>query len=143
MAKLPMSPVWPLGWCKVVTPGTKLSLLQLADVNYPGALANLKSAQGQWGAKVYQILFAVPGSASAPAQIAAGNVGTVYFGTSNMNRAAATGLGIILPMPKQAANAVGFYTWTNPSPNNEFRLEDYFLDADNASDGAFVTVWVM
>lgn len=148
MAKLPFSPVFPMGFLKVAAAGTPVDLLtaaQTAYASFSGLVAAMKSGAGVWPAKFYKITFAAIGSAVCPGITAggaggAGNTGTVYFGLKGMVKA--TGFSVIIPIPKPAASAVNYYEWVNPDARNQYRLEDFFIDADNTGDGVFVTVHV-
>lgn len=131
MAIGPSTPDFPLGLVTVAVPGTPVGLLDGA------AFAKYKSGAGSTttggGFR--------PGQTPVMArsiilQVDPNNKGFTYFGRKGMVRA--TRVGVILILPPGAALSSYSTTFGN-NQVNDLKVEDYYVDADNANDSLIVT----
>lgn len=136
-----IGPDWPLGFIKVVTPGAPVGIMSLVDasgVNNPTA-----PTPGTTGANEYTVMFqqiqfqAFKPGASHGTQNNTGNIYVCRTGVQGAGNRDDPGAIIATLTPGQ--------TWVLSSSavdRNVFGPYRYFIDADNANDGAFVTGWV-
>ena len=110
-----------IGPIPVPTPGTPVSVLAAAP-------SDEMKAAGTW--PLHGILF----------QAFQGNTGRVYVGSATMVKATLVGVYAVLAIPSDQTLPTfsAALTW---SPN-ALRLEDFYVDADVADDGALCTVLV-
>ena len=108
------------GKIAVPTPGTPVQLTQSAEY-----LAALQSA---FGTSVFQTAQAVLFQAWGA------NTGTVYVGKSTLNRS--TGAGVAAALSSTSPN----FGAANQMAPAGVDLSAFFLDADDANDGALVTI---
>jgi hypothetical protein len=133
-------PDWPLGFIKVVTPGTPVELMSLVDsagVNDPEAPTSATS--DEYTVRAQQIIFQgfKPGAAHGTQN----NTGNVYIiregdGTGSANRDDMGNIVFTLT-PGQT-----FTLASAPLDRNVFSPYRYTVDADNAGDGVFVTLLI-
>ena len=134
-------PIWPLGFIKVVTPGVPVNIMSVVDplgLNNPNQPTILGGATPEYGFRCQQILFTgfLP-QAGPPAYVQ--NVGNVYIlmagdGTGSATRAD-TGVLVAILQPGQL-----FDLASAPMVTNKFGPYSFLLDADNANDGACVSL---
>jgi len=145
-------PIWPLGNIVVGTPGTPVNIMSLVDptlandpntANVPGAPA---TGADEYAVRCYGILIQpMKAGASHGTQINAGNIYVIKRGTG-----AGTGnrddLGVIIATLSQGAAATPVLPWAGleaaPLNRNVFNPYDILIDADNAADGAQVTLLI-
>jgi len=135
-------PIWPLGLIVVVTPGTPVSIMSLVDpssVNAPTTTAANSAGVQEYTTRCQQIQ--VQGyKAGAGGNGLQSNTGNVYL----MKKAEATtgsgnrtdyGVMVAVITPQQTI----FYG-SAAFNRNVFGPYEYYIDADNANDGALVTL---
>lgn len=136
-------PDWPLGFIKVVTPGTPVSIMSVVDpsfVNQPETGAGPgPSPSDEFTTRCQQILFSgyKPGAGPPKAVANTGNVYVVRRPTSGAGGSGDTGILVQTIAPGQT-----FALASAPLNRDVFSPYRYFIDADNANDGAFVTLIV-
>ena len=135
--KNPHGPIWPLGMITVSAPGTPVGIMSLVDPNSYNDPASPTSAFSlEYTVRAWEIIFTAckPGAHGV-----AFNVGNVYIlmkpvGSGAGNR---DDYGSMLPPlgPAQtlilSSAALNFNVWSPYA---------FFVDADNAGDGALVTL---
>jgi len=132
-------PDWPLGFIKVVTPGTVVGIMSLVDPN--SVNAPQKPTPGTAGADEYtvqaqQIIF--QGFTGASGTGVVNNTGNVYIMRAKVQgNGDRTDYGA---MVKVLSPGETFFLASAPLNRNVFNPYRYFLDADNANDGAIVTL---
>lgn len=144
-------PDWPLGFIKVVTPGTPVNIMSLVDassVNAPNTLdPSVPAVAGQYeySPSVYQIQFqALKPGASHGTQVNAGNVYIVRQGVGSGSGNRDDSGAIIATLTPGTTTATTIYNFvTAPSNKNTFSPYRYYIDADNANDGAYVTLFIV
>lgn len=134
-------PDWPLGFIKVVTPGTPVSIMSVVDptsVNSPSSPTPGTAGAQEFTVRANQIIFMAyhPG-AQPPA--AAANTGLAYIlrapssgGTGNK-----TDSGVIVKILQPGETFVLAPAATVEDVWGPYR---YFVDADTANDGVWVTL---
>jgi hypothetical protein len=134
-------PTWPLGFIEVVTPGTPVRITSLVDPNAYGAPETLttpgvnpSSAIPEYTFSAQQIIFQ---AAKPDTHGTQGNVGNVYICLATGTRDD-PGLIVHTLTPGET-----FELASAAMRVNVFNLYSYYLDADNAGDGAFVTALPM
>ncbi len=129
-------PDWPLGFIKVPTPATVVSIMSLVDANNfnaPGTASN--SSTAEYSERVHSVYFQAvkPGANNVGLVPTANNVYIVRSG-GNKNDP-----GTIVAMIGPGNN----YTVTMTSQvRNGFSPYRYYLDVDTANDGALVTALI-
>lgn len=133
-------PDWPLGFISVATPGTPVELMSLVDSGDPNEPESATSATSdEYTVRAQQILFQAfkPGAHGLVP-----NVGNIYIvrdgvgsGTGNRDDQGAI---VAVLTPGQT-----FTLASAPLNRNVFSPYRYSIDADNAGDGALVTLVVM
>jgi hypothetical protein len=68
------------------------------------------------------------------------NVGRVYIGSSVLNRAALTGVFSVLVIP--TATIIPSFSVALTIAPNGIKLDDFWVDADTATDGVIITVLI-
>ena len=145
----PQGPLWPLGLISVATPGTPVGIMSLVDsagVNDPNAATTTSS--DEYTRRCYGFLI-------TPCQSNAGtgtkpNTGNIYI----MKRGKGAGAGnrtdfgcMIMSIPQGAATTPvlpgELPLQAAPMDRNVFNPYDIYIDADNANDGALVTLLIM
>lgn len=122
MPKMPWSPINPFGPITVTTPGTLVNLLAGAPT--------LVGSASQWPARVSKVRFeALPT-----------NAGLVYIGVSTLVRATLVGVIARIPPPADPILSVTYHEWNDERGANRFALQNYWLDADVATDGVLLSV---
>jgi hypothetical protein len=132
-------PDWPLGFISVVTPGTPVGFMSVVDPtsnNSPGTPTN--STNAPFTVRAEEIMVQAFKPASPGTQLNTGNIYIVRRGAGGgSGNRADTGSIVATLVPGQTlfltAAAVNVNVW---SPYR------YSVDADNAGDGAFVTLVV-
>jgi len=130
---------WPLGFIKVVTPGVPVELMSLVDsagVNDPNAATSATS--DEYTVRCQQIIFQgfKPGGSGGMVN----NAGNVYIvrddgaGGGSGNRTD-TGAIVLVLTPGTTITLA-----SAPLNRNVFSPYRYSIDADNANDGALVTL---
>lgn len=138
-------PDWPLGFIKVVTPGTPVNIMSLVDptsLNAPQTLdpnvptASPGTAQQEYTVRAQQIIFVAykPG-ASHGTTPNAGNIYIVRQGVQGAGNRDDTG-SIVYTIPSGGVLFLG----SAATRVNVFSPYRYSIDADNANDGCFVTL---
>lgn len=133
-------PDWPLGFIKVVTPGTPVGVMSLVDPNAYNDPLTLTQAQSfEYTPSCQQIFFqAVKPGASHGLQNNTGNIYLVRFAGRNAGGAGnRDDYGAIVWMLAPGAN---LFLSSAPLERNKFSPYRYYLDSDNANDGALVTL---
>lgn len=132
-------PDWPLGFIKVVTPGTVVGLMSLVDpagVNDPASPSSLAGA-AEYTVRAYQIQLQGYKPNGSGGMIY--NNGFVYLirkpagGGSGDRNDTGSIVGVIAPGQSYFFDAA-------PINRNVWSPYRYFLDADNADDGALATL---
>jgi hypothetical protein len=129
-------PDWPLGFIKVVTPGTPVSIMSLVDassLNDPGKAT--ASGVGEYTSRCQQLQFQAVKPAANGFQNNTGNIYIVRTGdsTGSANRNDQGAIVAVL-QPGQT-----YVLASAPLNRNVFNMYRYRIDADNANDGALVT----
>ena len=142
-------PDWPLGLILVPTPGTPVGIMSLVDpssVNAPNTSLQptqnpiVTGGQQEYTALAQQIMFqGFKAGGSHGYQPNAGNVYIVRYpsrtvGSGNRDDQGVI-VGVILP-------AQTIFISSAPRNRNTFSPYRYYLDADSASDGAIVTLFI-
>jgi hypothetical protein len=130
-------PDWPLGFIQVVTPGTPAGFMSVVDPtsnNAPGTLTN--TTNYQYTVRAQEIMIQAFKPAASGTQFNTGNIYIVRRGAQGgSGNRDDTGSIVATLVPGQTlfltAAAVNLNVW---SPYR------YSVDADNAGDGAFVTL---
>lgn len=132
-------PDWPVGCVKVTTPGTPVGIMSVADPN------------GIWNPETGVVpLSGLPGYTVRCQQISfcgvhnngttwvpnTGNIYVLRAGPGSANRAD-SGVLVIPVAPGQT-----FFLSASPLVNNVWNPYRYFIDADNASDGANIVLYI-
>jgi hypothetical protein len=141
VSKNPHGPFWPLGNIVNVTPGTPVNMMILVDTTLkgdPGVGTGSTTAVPEYTVRANQII--VQGMKSAGGNGLTDNTGNIYVlqkssaspGTNNRSD-----LGCIILTVKPGLTGV-----IASAPMNRNTLDPYLLwiDADNAADGAQVTL---
>lgn len=136
----PQGPDWPIGFIKVVTPGTPVGLMSVVDpngVNDPSTATPGTSGAAEYTIRAQQIMIQAlkPGASHGTTF----NTGNVYI----MRKGAGSGLGnrddtgsIVATLnPGQT-----FFMSSAALNHNVWSPYRYSVDADNANDGVFVTL---
>lgn len=113
-----------LGLLAVAAPGTPVRATTNITVDAQG----VNNAAGQF--KCHAVLF----------QARPANTGKVYIGLSGLDKASLVGVSGVLAIP--TANSIPSYSISLTLAPAGIELSDLFLDADNAGDGALITVLV-
>ena len=138
-------PDWPLGMIAVTTPGTPVSIMSLVDasaVNDPGQVNNpLLAHQYEFSTAAWEIQFTACRKGASHGLAAA--TGNVYI----VRQAQGTGSGnrddygdIVAVIGTSTAIQAPFRLTSNSQSRNSFGPYRYYVDADNAGDGALVTL---
>ena len=129
MPQLPFSPIWGPGYITVPIPGTPVGLMDALSSQKTTATSTDSTGKitRPWAMLTNKITF----------QAKPGNAGQCYIGTKNMVRATGVGVLLIIPIPAATANAV--YN-LGDFVENDMKVEDYYVDADNANDGVLPVV---
>lgn len=136
-----MGPDWPLGFIKVVTPGTPVSIMSVVDPNNydaPGTLT--KPQSNEYTVRCYRLTFMGYQPVASPGGFTP-NAGNVYI----MRAGVGGGLGNYTDtgaLVKVLAPAETYEIDAAALNRNVFSPYRYYLDADTANDGAMVTLWV-
>ena len=134
----PQGPDWPLGFIKVVTPGTPVGIMSLVDstgVNDPNT--QTVAGSNEYTVTCQQIWFYGYKTGATPPRVAA-NTGFVYIVRKPASPTGNTAdLGVIV---KILAPGESFYIASSALNRDVFSPYRYYIDADNANDGAFVTL---
>ena len=131
----PQGPLWPLGNIAVATPGTPVRITSLVDptaVNAPESATSPTS--DEYTRRAQQITFQGFKANTDGLQPNTGNVYIILKGGKGSNNRDDTGSIIWVLQPGQ--------TWTLGSSalnRNVFSLYQFYIDADNAADGAQVS----
>lgn len=133
-------PDWPLGVIVVATPGTPVNIMSLVDsasVNAPNTATTVGTAKEQeYTARCNQIQFqAFKKGSSHGLALNTGNIYIVRQGVQGAGNRDDYGAIVWVLQPGQ--------TWSLGSPaanRNGFSPYRYYIDADNASDAALVTL---
>jgi hypothetical protein len=141
-------PDWPLGLIAVATPGTPVGIMSLVDAASsddpstptptapgPPSPAPGKNASNEYTNTCQQIIF--QGYKAGSGTVAAMNSGLVYI--IRKGSAAATDTGTIVKILQPGETWVLASAATNLNVFSPYR---YLLDADNAGDGALVTLLI-
>jgi hypothetical protein len=130
---------WPLGNIAVVTPGTYVSIMSLIDaasVNAPET-ATTTSAD-EYTRVASQIIIGGFKAGSTTKLVAnTGNIYVVRLATSGNGGLHDTGV-IVMTIPSGVTGVLGSAALVR----NVFDLYRYYIDADNAGDGAQVTALI-
>lgn len=134
-------PDWPLGVIVVATPGTPVSIMALVDpssVNPPST-----SGAGGWeySPAAWEIQFtACKKGVSHGLAVNTGNIYIVRAGAGGAGNRDDYG-SIVAVLPPGVTTALTTFRLTGSSQNNKpFGPYRYYIDADNANDGALVTL---
>ena len=131
----PQGPLWPLGNIAVATPGTPVRITSLVDptaVNAPESATSPTS--DEYTRRAQQITFQGFKANTDGLQPNTGNVYIILKGGKGSNNRDDAGSIIWVLQPGQ--------TWTLGSSalnRNVFSLYQFYIDADNAADGAQVS----
>jgi len=140
VSKSPQGPFWPLGNIVVVTPGTPVNMMSLVDSALkgdPGVVTGSTTAVPEYTVRANMIV--VQGMKSNGGNGLTNNSGNVYViqkgsvgGTNNRSDLGC----IILAVPLGQTGVI------TSAPLNRNTLDPYLLwiDGDNASDGAQITL---
>lgn len=121
-------PVWPLGFIAVAAPGTPVCINKLVSPSGEHTSSDPNTTQAD---RAQQLIFqAVKPGVAHGTQPNAGNIYLVMKGGSRDD----TGLILITITPGQT-----FFLSSAPLNVNVLGLEWFYVDSDNAGDGAFVT----
>src|SRR5688572_2034895 len=114
----------PYGSRVVAAAGTPVPLFTVAELP--------RAAAGVWPARVSRIYIEALNS----------NTGFIYLGVSTLNKA--TGAGVIATLAAPAGGpAVFYFNFEQLAPGaNNYRLQDYWIDAAVNGEGVLRTVWV-
>ena len=132
----PQGPDWPLGNIVVVAPGTPVSIMSLVD---PSSFADPSTATGsvagvpEYTRRCQQIIFQGVKDAVSGLQNNTGNVYIVRKGGSKDDAGS-------IVMVLQAGQT--FFLASAPAVKDVFSPYRYYIDADNAADGAQVTLLI-
>lgn len=138
--KDPAGPDWPLGFIKVVTPGIPVSIMSLVDplsINDPASPTPGTSGAAEYTVRAYQIQFQ-----GVCVNVAGGmmyNTGFVYI----LRKPVGGGSGGRSDpgcMVKVLAPGETYFLDAAPQNRNVWSPYRYYIDADNADDGALVTL---
>jgi hypothetical protein len=133
-------PDWPLGFIEVVTPGTPVSIMSLVDptsVNAPESPTSTTS--NEYTVAAQQILF----MGYTPFGTATGHGLTFNIGNVYIMRRGVQGLGNrddYGSLVKVLAPGETFYLASAALVRNVYSPYRYYIDADNTTDGAIVTL---
>ena len=140
-------PDWPLGLIVSASPGTPVNIMTLVDsanVNAPQTPTPGTAGANEYTVRAYGIIFqACKAGASHGLAAAVGNVYICRAGVQGAGNRDDYG-SIIAVLPSATPN-LPFPTFTllaaslNRDVISPYR---YYIDADNASDGALVTLWI-
>jgi hypothetical protein len=132
-------PIWPLGLIVVATPGTPVSIMSLVDptsANDPNTLSSRITPAQEYTVRAQQIIFQGYKASGG----LAGNSGNIYIlrrgGNGSNNRTDYGTMALVVATGQTIVLA------SAPLNRNVFSPYDYFVDADNASDGCLVTLVV-
>ncbi len=130
-------PVWPLGFIKIVAPGTPVRITSLIDagaVNAPGA-SNRSGATLEYTPSVNKIVFR--GSKTA-AHGMVNNANPVYVVMGSAADARDDpGRIVAVVTPGTTVEIIA-----SPLVKNVFNLYDFYVDGDSADDGLLVTAYI-
>lgn len=133
-------PDWPLGFIAVPTPGTPVSIMSLVDpsnLNDPATATPGTVGAAEYTPRAYQIQFqGVQPNAGVGMQY---NTGFIYV----MRKPVGAGSGNRTdPGSMVAVIAPGntYFLDAAPTNRNTWSPYRYYIDADNANDGALVTL---
>lgn len=132
-------PDWPLGFIEVVTPGTPVSIMSLVDptsVNAPESATSATS--NEYTVAAQQILFMgyTPNVAEGHGLIT--NTGNIYILRKGVQGAGnRDDYGSLV---KVVAPGETFFLASAALVRNVYNPYRYYIDADNADDGAIVTL---
>lgn len=135
-------PVWPLGVVAVATPGTKVNIMtniDSANVNNPNTVSNNAALQTEYTRACRAIAFqGYHAGANNSGMVT--NTGNVYIlvapagGAGNLSDSGA----MVKVLPSGGDFVLSAIT---PGFNDMFSPYQIWLDADNANDGALVTLY--
>jgi hypothetical protein len=133
-------PDWPLGAIVVASPGTPVGIMSLVDPNsYDAPETATGTHSGEYGgALCQQIMF--QGFKSNAGTGVVQNAGFVYIvrlGTAGSGNRTDFGAMVAVLAPGQT-----IFWGSAPRNRDTFSPYRYYLDADNANDGALVTLFV-
>ena len=133
-------PDWPLGFIAVPTPGTPVNIMSLVDptgANNPNTIAVAGSNAAEYSPSVYSVWFQglKPGNNSVgQMQHNAGNVYIMRKGAGGSGNNSDTGAMVQILAPGGSVALP-----ISPATQRGFSPYRYYLDADNAGDGALCT----
>lgn len=133
-------PDWPLGCILVVTPGTPVNIMSLVDAtnrNAPQTPTTVGGSVGEYTQRCNQITFQayIPDTNGMKA-----NTGNIYIcrtGVQGAGNRDDYGSIIEVLTPGQT-----FSVGSSAQVKDVFSPYRYFIDADNAGDGALVTLFI-
>lgn len=132
-------PDWPLGFIKVVTPGTPVGIMSLVDpssINDPSTQSGTTSQE--YTQRCQQLLFqAMKPGASHGTQENTGNIYIVRFAAKGAGSGNRDDYGTLVWTLEPGTN---LFLASAPLNRNVFSPYRYYIDADNANDGAQVTL---
>lgn len=133
-------PDWPLGFISVATPGTPVGMMSLVDptgVNDPASPTPGTSGADEYTARAQQIM--IQGMKPGASHGTANNTGNIYIVRKGQGAGAGnrddTGAIVATIAPGQT-----LFLASAPLNRNVWSPYRYSIDADNAGDGAFVTL---
>jgi len=131
-------PDWPLGFIKVVTPGTPVSIMSLVDPNNYNAPNTPTSANSnEYTVRAQQIMFMGWKPGASTGWVAnAGNIYVLRKGSGSSNYADS---GVLVQV---VAPGTSFYLASAPQVTDVFGPYRYYIDADNANDGCQVCLLI-
>ena len=138
-------PIWPLGLVTVAAPGTPVNLMSLVDaaqVNAPGTATSTTS--DEYAPRCYSItITACKAGASHGLQANTGNIYIMLKGVQGAGNRDDYGAMVGVLSPGLVSTNVLFpqIVITAAALNRDvFNPYDFYVDADNASDGCLVTL---
>lgn len=124
MPALNFNPVNPFGKRVVTTAGTPVTLFASSEIAI--------GAQGIWPTRVSRLYIEALNS----------NTGFIYIGVKGM--VVATMVGVLMTIPAPAAGPAVFYANFDQLAfgANNYRLQDYWMDAQINGEGVIRTAWI-
>jgi hypothetical protein len=125
MPPLARNPVNPFGKRTVTAAGTPQLLFTTAEV--PAA------AQNVWPIRVSRVYIEALNA----------NTGFIYIGVSGMSKTTLAGVIATIP-PPNSTKVTNYFDMTEnfAGGTNNYRLQDYWIDADVTGEGVIRTVWI-
>ena len=133
-------PDWPLGFLNVTSPGTPVGFMSLVDPNSYNAPENPTSTlSDEYVSRAEEIMVQAlkPGNGGHGTQNNTGNIYICRKGNSGTGNRDDSGSIVATLAPGQTM----FFS-ASPLNRNVWNPYRYYVDADNAGDGAFVTLIV-